>query len=227
MTQINEMYTADKPAEFKTRKDLQLARRFFHMMNGVVIATVYNLLLTHNQAVYILGSMACLLYVFEQIRISYPELSTKFVFFIKLIIRAEERLKESAMVPYAFSLLLTIITFPKPIAVTAIYVLAIADPLSAIVGIKFGKNKIAGHKSLEGSAAFFVATFLITFSVFSIEYYGLMGEIFFLSLFLAFFVSLFELIPLKLDDNLTIPLTTAVLGWVICEILGIPTIAVF
>lgn len=52
-----------------------------------------------------------------------------------LLFRAEEQFKESAMTPYAIAILLTLLTFPKTLALIGIYTLAIADPLSAVVGI--------------------------------------------------------------------------------------------
>ena len=45
-----------------TRKNLQLARRLFHMANGVGIATVYLISLTHQQMIHFLGTLLCLLY---------------------------------------------------------------------------------------------------------------------------------------------------------------------
>lgn len=207
--------------ELKTRKDLQIARRLFHMGNGVAVATLYWLSFSHQQMIHALGTIACLLYVFEQIRIGYPEKAQKFLPMTKFIIRAEEQLKESAMVPYAFAVLLTIITFPKPIALVAIYTLAIADPLSAIIGIKYGNKRIVPHKSLEGSAAFFVSTFLITLGVLSVYTGGVSFGIFMVTFVVALVSSTFEMLPLKLDDNLTIPLFTAFVLWILCETFGI------
>jgi dolichol kinase len=226
---MNEQDTAEPVQEIKlkTRKDLQIIRRLFHMANGAIIATSYNLFLDHSHAVSLIGGFACLLYIFEQIRISYPEFSEKLLPITKFIIRAEESLKESAMVPYAFSLLLTIIIFPKVIAITAIYILAIADPLSAIIGIKYGKRRVVKHKSLEGSAAFFVTAFIVTYACFTQLYGDEYGwKIGALSFVLAIFSSIFEMLPLRLDDNMTIPISTGLLCWVLCEALGIATTAV-
>jgi len=216
-TEKNEK--ADKP--LPTRQNLQIARRFFHMANGVAVATLYWISFNHSQMVHALGTIACVLYVFEQIRISYPEKAQKFIPMTKFIMRAEEQLKESAMVPYAFAVLLTIITFPKPIALVAIFTLAIADPLSAIIGIKYGKRRIVSHKSLEGSAAFFISTLVVSLFVLGIYSGGLNGMVALISLLVAFLASGFEMLPLKLDDNLTIPLFTASILWIICESMGV------
>ncbi len=213
--------TENKKEELKTRKDLQIARRLFHMGNGVAVASLYWLSFSHQQMIHALGTIACLLYVFEQIRISYPEKAQKFLPMTKFIIRAEEQLKESAMVPYAFAVLLTIITFPKPIALVAIFTLAIADPLSAIIGIKYGKRRIVPHKSLEGSAAFFISTFFITLSVLAVYTGGVSISVFLVTVAVALISSGFEMLPLRLDDNLTIPLFTAFALWILCETFGI------
>ena len=98
-------------------------------------------------------------------RIHYPELLRRVPWVNERFFRAEENLRESAMTPYAIAILLTILTFPKPIALIAIYTLAIADPLSAVVGIRWGRHRVVPDKSLEGSAAFFVATAAIAFAV--------------------------------------------------------------
>lgn len=204
-----------------TRKNLQLARRLFHMANGVGVATVYLISLTHQQMIHFLGTLLCVLYIVEQVRINYPETANKLLPITKFIIRAEEQLKESAMLPYTIAVLLTIITFPKPIAIVAIYTLAIADPLSAIIGIKYGKNKIVEHKSLEGSGAFFISTFICSIIVLSGYQGKLDWTMTFISFAIALLASAFEMIPLKLDDNLTIPLSTAFMLWILCGLFGV------
>ncbi|MGH7897796.1 MAG: hypothetical protein ACREQQ_07580, partial [Candidatus Binatia bacterium] len=99
-----------------TRKDLQLGRRLVHMANGLVIATAYNLFFTHTQVVYLFGTIACTVYILDRVRIHYPELVRRLPQVNDLLFRAEEELRESAMVPYAIAILLTLLTFPKPVA---------------------------------------------------------------------------------------------------------------
>lgn len=197
-----------------SRSDFQLGRRFFHLANGMVVATAYALFFTHERAIYTLGTVACLIYLFEQIRIAYPHLSQKMEWLSRLLLRAEEQVKESSMVPYVIATLLTILTFPKMIALIAIYTLAVADPLSALVGIRFGKHKIVSGKSLEGSSAFFVATFAICLGVLQGFNHpaSLMQQMGF-SFFVAFFGSVFEMLPIRIDDNLTIPISIGFIGW--------------
>lgn len=197
-----------------TRSDLHLPRRMFHLTMGVTSGTIYALFLTHNQAVYILGICASLLYIFEQVRLNYPEYSGHFAKVTHYFLRAEEQLKESASIPFVMGLLLTILTFPKSVSLVAIYTLAISDPLSAIIGIKYGRTKVVPHKSLEGSAAFFISCFIIICSVYSSEFQEGPITVLFVAFSVAFCVTVFEMLPIKLDDNLTIPIFTSIAMWI-------------
>src|SRR5438105_2774862 len=120
------------------------------------------LLFTHEQVIHIFGTIACIVYVVDRVRIAYPEAVMRRAPWVnRLFVRAEEQVRESAMIPYAIAVLLTILTVPKPAALVAIYTLAVADPLAAVVGIRHGRRRIAHNRSLEGSLAFFGATVVI------------------------------------------------------------------
>jgi len=197
-----------------TRKDFQLPRRLFHFANGAIIGTLYLLFFTYQTILHIIGIIACLAYITEQIRLSYPVISQRLLPITRIIMRAEEQLKESAMVPYAIAILLTIITFPKEIAIISIFTLAVADPMSALVGIRYGGTilpKIVSQKSLEGSLAFFLSTFVITLLILLnlVSNQSELSVIIMIALMTGFIVSAFEMIPLNIDDNLTIPLFTS------------------
>ncbi len=204
-----------------TRHNMQIARRLFHMFNGGAIATLYLVSFNHSQMIHFLGTIACVLYVVEQVRISYPETASKLLPFTRFIMRAEEQLKESAMVPYAMAVLLTIVAFPKHIALVGIYSLAIADPLSAIIGIRFGKHKLTPTRTIEGSLAFFLSITIVSLVILT----GFNGKFDLLILFVASLLGIlataFDMIPLKLDDNLTIPLFTSAALWTICTLFGV------
>jgi dolichol kinase len=204
-----------------TRTDLQLGRRLIHMANGSAIATAYALLFTHQQIVHVFGAIACIVYILDRVRIHYPELVARAPWINTLFFRAEEEFKESAMTPYAIAILLTLLTFPKAIALIAIYTLAIADPLSALVGISCGRRRVVQGKTLEGSAAFLAATAVIAAVVLRVTTVVAATEIVAASLAIGLAGAVFEMLPLRLDDNLTIPLFVGFAGWVVCALVGI------
>jgi dolichol kinase len=212
---------APSRAPSATRKDLQLGRRLVHCANGCAIATAYALIFTHQQIVHTFGSIACLVYILDRVRIFYPELVERAPAINRWLFRAEEQFKESAMTPYAIAILLTLLTFPKTIALIAIYTLAIADPLSALVGITWGRRRIVPEKSVEGSLAFFAATAAITALVLRTTTVVAAGPIAAAALVIGLAGAVFEMLPLRLDDNLTIPLFVGFAGWAVCALAGI------
>ena len=111
--------------------------------------------------------------------------------------------------------------FPKILALIAICTLAIADPLSALVGITWGRRHLVPGKSVEGSLAFFVATAAITAGVLRLPTIVAAGSITIASVAIGLAGATFEMLPLRLDDNLTIPLFVGFAGWGICALVGI------
>ncbi len=210
-----------------TRKDLQLGRRLVHFANGATNATAYALLFTHRQVVHAFGIVACVVYILDRIRIQYPDLAQRIPWMNRLFFRAEEQFKESAMTPYVIATLLTILTFPKPIALIAIYTLATADPAAALVGITWGRHHIVPNRSVEGSLAFFAATLGIALAVLGVFADGVTWPIAGAAVLLAVMAALFEMVPLRLDDNLTIPLFVGFAGWLACTLFGVPLDGVF
>ena len=205
-----------------TRNDVHLGRRVFHLVNGTSTATAYAVLFTHEQVIHIFGTIACLVYIGDRIRIAYPEMvARRAPWMNRLFVRAEEQVRESAMIPYAIAVLLTILTVPKPAALVAIYTLAIADPLAAVVGIQYGRRRLTENRTLEGSAAFFSATVAIAATVlaYSTDAPGLTvaGASFTIGLAAA----ACEILPLRIDDNLTIPLFVGFTTWIVAALSGI------
>ena len=100
----------------------------------------------------------------------------------------------------------TILIFPKNIAILSLIFMSVGDTVAGLVGRRVGKLKI-GEKTLEGFVFGFLICVIISYNYklipFSISIYGsLVGMI-------------FEVLPLPLDDNLKIPLSSASIMFVI------------
>lgn len=96
--------------------------------------------------------------------------------------------------------------FPMHIASASCAMLAVGDSVSTMVGLKLGRRRIAGKKTLEGSLAFFFSSFLVSL-LFVTPYLSLIG---------AAAATAAELVPETgalsrmrrkgfIDDNLLIP----------------------
>ena len=223
MTADDSAGTPAGGAPSATRNDLQLARRLFHFVNGASVATAYALLFTHEQVVRIFGAIACVVYIADRIRIAYPEPIARHAPWVnRTLVRAEEQVLESAMIPFVIAVLLTIITVPKLAALIAIYTLAAADPMAAIVGIRFGRRRITANRTLEGSLAFFTVTLAIGALVFRWGTPASESTIGFAAASIALIATICEVLPLRIDDNLTIPIFVGFAAWAVAVVVGVP-----
>ncbi len=129
--------------------------------------------------------------------------------------------KESlGTVYYALSLfILALITFGpvdnSAIGLCGILVMGYGDGLAAVIGqaMKSKKYKIAGNtKSVAGSAAMLIVTFIImaSFFVYNVTDYAVIK-----SILVAALMTIIEAISIKGTDNLTVPLATSLLALIL------------
>jgi dolichol kinase len=104
---------------------------------------------------------------------------------------------------------LSILVFPKLIAITGFLILIVSDLAAALIGKKFGKRKFLG-KSVEGSSAFFVTAMMVIAVTPKVGYGA--GE-YLLGAAAALAATVVEAGVPWIDDNLSIPLTVGVTLW--------------
>ncbi len=103
-------------------------------------------------------------------------------------------------VTLALGAMLALLLYPSPAASIAIYALAFGDGFASLVGKLFGRVRpvFLMGKSLEGSAACFIAVL--------ISAYGLTSHIR-LAVFAALTATLVEALPLEDYDNIALPMS--------------------
>lgn len=93
-----------------------------------------------------------------------------------------------------------------------ILILGYGDGFAAVIGTKFGKHKLAFGKSVEGSLAMFVASFAASAVLLGVTGYpGFMLA----SLVIAAIATAIELVTPKGLDNLTVPLLSSLVFYLI------------
>ena len=126
-----------------------MLRKLFHL-TGSIIPIIY--FLTDKQtALIVTAGLFVVDIVLETLRIK----GIMNVAFIENSMKKEESSRLSGSFFYILSGLITIIFFAKNIAVSSLFILSIADPLSSLLGSRFGRVRFLG-KSLEGTMTFFV-----------------------------------------------------------------------
>jgi len=101
---------------------------------------------------------------------------------------------------FLVSTVLIILLFPMTIAIVSLLILVLSDTCAALVGKGIGRVPIWG-KTLEGSLAFLISALLIVWIYPGLEKGS--GSL------AALGSTLIELLPVPLDDNLTIPFVAA------------------
>ncbi len=123
-------------------------------------------------------------------------------YFFGRVLREKEKRNLMGSTYFLFSSLLTVLLFPKSIAIASLLILIISDTAGALVGKWIGKIKIFG-KTLEGSMAFLFSSLLIVWSYPQLDRFS--GSL------AALGATLIEMLPIKVDDNLTIPIVAGVI----------------
>lgn len=113
------------------------------------------------------------------------------------------------------------------LAVLGILTMAFGDAAASTIGRHFGKTRyyVNGEpRSIAGSTAMFVLTFLISLIVFAVygSHLGIRvetGTLLSLSFLMAGFATIIEALSIKGSDNLTVPVLTALAGWLLISVL--------
>ncbi len=131
-----------------------LIRGLFHL-SGCLIPVIY-LLADKGAALLVTASALVLAAFIEALRIKgRVELA-----FVGPLLKEKEKKGPTGCLFYLVACLITILLFDKRVASASIFVLAISDPLSAIIGSKWGRRSLYG-KSAEGTGAFFFSSLLV------------------------------------------------------------------
>jgi dolichol kinase len=86
------------------------------------------------------------------------------------------------------------------------FFLTFGDVTAVLVGKKYGKHKIFSPKSLEGSLAFFVMVIMVGVILKKLCFPAVLTNT--AIWYGALAATLVEMLPISLDDNLTVPIIT-------------------
>jgi dolichol kinase len=135
----------------------------------------------------------------EVFRLHNPRIRNIFRHFFGEIVRNHEDASLLGSTYLLIAMLLTLHLFEKPVAVLALAFLVLGDTVAAIVGKSIGTHRLLGGKTIEGTVACFLMCFGLTLLMPGIPFFvGLVG---------ALTATIFELLPIPLDDNFRIPLS--------------------
>ncbi|KAJ5075089.1 hypothetical protein M0811_07794 [Anaeramoeba ignava] len=202
----------------------ELRRKGFHLFGLFMPTTFYHTLkigfVTQRKYSFIIGCILTFAWTVELVRYKFPEINKKIIGFMGKIMRENEKKGIAGASWYMLGSFISVTFFPPLIGITALLFLIFGDLFAALIGKVYGKTKIYGPKSLEGSIGCFVVCFLL-----GIFTFWRLGDISFTKSFLlAFFGAiggtLAELFAF-VNDNFFIPAASSVILWLISLILNI------
>jgi phytol kinase len=175
----------------------ELTRKLIHLVFGLGIAGIV-VVLDHTTATAILaGGLFFGIILVDLILRGYrlPVFSA----LVNYVDRCDPLPGKGALY-FAVSALACVILFLKPVVIPALVSLAVLDGIATIAGTRFGRNRIYNGKSLEGTIAAIIITFVVLLLVMPVP-----G-----ALVVAVIAGIIEMFS-PIDDNLVIPVSICIL----------------
>ena len=189
------------------RKPFMGLRKVFHVLASSTVPVFYWLLpgvSTTDQGrtfiLLVLTPITVMALLVEGLRMLNAHFNRYVMMRFSLLIRQTEQSRFTGATFVCLSFLLVVWLFPRNIAVAAMFFLTIGDTAAEIAGKNWGRTRYFG-RSLEGMAGFFLLALPIAWLIFGDWRVAVPG---------AAAAALIEFLSFRVDDNLTVPLLSAV-----------------
>ena len=187
----------------------ELLRKSIHL-SGLILPVIYFFLDKPTMLIFA-GILAGIAIAIELVKWVFPSFGNFFFQIFAPLLRTHERKGAiTGATYYLISAFLCIRFFPKTLAVVCIFFMVLGDLAAALVGKKWGRTKLIGAKSLEGSAACFVVCAAIALVKLD-PIIGIIG---------ALVATIVEMLPFPVDDNLTVPLVSGAVMYFLMQFLA-------
>lgn len=195
----------------------ELIRKSIHLSSSIVPVIYY--FIDRKPAIIILAAFTITQMLLDILRVKFEPLKKLYLRYVKHILRGHELNNDKSVFTGAtyltLAFLICVIIFPKPVAITAMFVVVFCDSFAAIVGKSWGKHFIS-NKTFEGSLAFFLSGVIIILLTPKVT--DSMSE-YYVGIIAVFLSAIFELIPIKIDDNLSTPIFFGLVYLILIRIL--------
>ena len=199
----NEMNTVQKVIETKS---FQGFRKMYHVLAASLFPLAYlyppglSLPETKKWLLIVSGSCFLISFAFDFLRLRNHEFNSQFMKFFSAFIRRTETNRYNGSTFLCLAFFLVIFLFSRKIAIAAMLFLSLGDAAAELSGKNFGRLRIF-QRSMEGTFAFFLVCFPIAFALFEDLRIAFLG---------ALAGAVVELFSFDWDDNLTVPIGSAV-----------------
>lgn len=182
----------------------ELLRKSIHLTSAIIPVTYY--FISREVEIIFLSIFSFMLILIDLLRKKNEAFSEFYLKFLKPILRGHEISNDKSNFTggtyIVLAFLFCVIVFPKPVAITSMLIVIFCDSFAAIIGKNWGKHFISS-KTIEGSLAFLISGIIII--IFTPKVTESIAE-YYLGFTAVLFSAIFELIPVKIDDNITTPI---------------------
>ncbi len=178
-------------------------------MGAVFLLFILYRIIPEAMTLYFFGVLAFVAVAIDVLRLRSPLINDLVMAVFKPLMRTNEVKGYAGTTFLLTGVFFVVLIFPKVVVSLTLLFLAFGDPIASFIGIRYGKDKIFGHKSIQGFVAAFVVCLLITMSYFYFREI-MSNRLFVVSLISGMIGALAELIPIsKIDDNLSLPILSS------------------
>ncbi|RYZ70100.1 MAG: hypothetical protein EOP05_13800 [Proteobacteria bacterium] len=203
----------------KHRSDIHLTRKLAHCVGICFIAAVFNLA-GLKIAWIILICVSLFIIPLDILRQKNEALNKATLRVFGPFMRKHEAHAISGMTYLYLGCMVLLLFNDRHLITLTLLFLAFGDPIASFFGIRYGKDKIIGNKTLQGTMAAFVVCAIVA-GVYC-YFNNLMTERLLIVAPLSGLIgAVAELAPVgKLDDNFTFPVIAATLLYVLFKVYG-------
>lgn len=180
-----------------------IGRKIYHLAGGLLLLSVY-LMLGRTAGLSALSGLLVVVTVADLARLKLPRVNEFVYAHLGRFVRESERSTLTGTPWYFLGLTLALALYGVPAGAYAVIFLACGDVAATTIGERWGSIKIAGAKSLQGTAAFVVAS-LAGGAVMDVFFFPMPVAVFAAGAVIAAAV---ELLPPWVNDNLAIPVVS-------------------
>ena len=179
-------------------------RRLFHAVAGSILPIVA-LFVSEPLPAILAGALATVVLTLDLLRFNVGRINRLFMRRLRLLLKSNEDSRITGATYLLIGSCLAFVLFDPTVAIAALLFLSLGDPAAAIVGQSVGGPRFFG-KSPVGTLAFILVASLVAAGLVLVG--GTQVKI---ALFTgAVVAAIVEILPLPIDDNLTIPIAAGV-----------------
>ena len=183
----------------------EIFRKLLHMCSFLIVIFIY--LSPRQTTLIVLLLLFLTVFISNFLILKFPPLNNIKIKYFSFLLRDGEKNGYISSNWFLLGCFLSVLLFSQHTAMLGISILIFSDAFAALVGMRYGRHKFKNGKSLEGALAFIAVACLFTAGFYIVLKTGAaFTAAALLSIPLVAVIEIYSK-KIKIDDNLTIPIS--------------------